>query len=83
MLQKLFFTRGDGMQVVYSNCFFVDNTNNILISDFQSSVIHIFNFQYELIHKIKTSKYTMGVVINDEGKVIVVCQADNDCLQIF
>ena len=71
------------MQVVHSNCFFVDNSNNVLISDHGSNSIQILNHEFEMIHEINTSTHPMGVVVDNQRRVIVVCQADRDCLQIF
>ena len=71
------------MQVAHSNCFYVDSSDCILISDYKSNSIHFFNPQFESIHKISTSTHPMGVVVDNQGRVIVVCQADRDCLQIF
>ena len=83
ILQKSVVSRGEGMQVVNSYCFFVDNSNNILISDYSSNSIQIFNSDFELIHKINTSKHPMGVAVDNQGRVIVVCQGNQECLQIF
>ena len=83
ILQKSVVSRGEGMQVGHSNCFYVDNSNYILISDYYSNFIHIFNSQFESIHKINTSTHPMGVVVDNQGRVIVVCGDDRGCLQIF
>ena len=81
ILQKSVVSRGEGMQVVNPR-FFIDYSNN-LISDNRSNCIHIFNSEFQLIHKINTSAHPMGVVVDNQGRIIVVCQADRDCLQIF
>ena len=83
ILQKSVVPRGEGMQVVNPCYFFIDNSNNILISDNGSNYIHIFNHEFELIHKINTSTHPMGVVVYNQDRVLVVCRADKDCLQIF
>ena len=83
ILQKSVISGGDGMQVVHSNFFHVDNSNNILISDYNANSINIFNPEFKLIHKINTSTHPMGIVVDNQGRVIVVCRADRDCLQIF
>ena len=71
------------MEVINPWFFFVDQTENILISDCGSNSIHIFNTEFQLIHKIPVSNYPTGVTAHKQGRVIVVCQAVKDCLQIF
>ena len=83
ILQKSVISPGKGMQVVNSYYFFIDRTANILISDNGSNSIRIFNEEFQLIHKISVSPYPMGITVDKRGRVIVVCRANNDCLQIF
>ena len=83
ILRKSVVSNGIGMQVVDSLYFFIDYSNNILISDCGSKSIQIFNPEFKLIHKIYTSTYPMGVVADNRRRVIVVCSADKECLQIF
>ena len=83
ILQKSAFSNGRGMQVVYPWYFSIDDSNKILISDCNSNSIQIFNPEFEFSHKINTSTRPMGVVIDNRGRVIVVCQAHEDSLQIF
>ena len=83
ILQKSVISRGEGMEVIYPLFCFVDQTNNILISDPNSNSIHIFNTEFQLIHKIPVSNIPTGVTVDKQGRVIVVCGADKDCLQIF
>ena len=83
ILQKSVISRGEGMEVIDPLFFFIDQIENILISDYSSSSIHIFNTEFQLIHKIPVSNYPTGVTVDKQGRVIVVCQADKDCLQIF
>ena len=71
------------MEVINPCFFFVDRTENILISDFSSHSIHIFNTEFQLIHKIPVFNCPTGVTVDKQGRVIVVCGADKDCLQIF
>ena len=82
IVQKNVISRCKGMEVIYPSFFFVDQTENILISDFSSNFIHIFNTEFQLIHKIPVSNPT-GVAVDKQGRVIVVCLAVKDCLQIF
>ena len=83
ILQKSVISRGKGMQVIYPWHFFIDQTDNILISDRDAHSIHIFNNEFQLIHEISVSYKPMGITVDKRGRVIVVCQAENNCLQIF
>ena len=83
ILQKSVISRGKGMEVINPFFFFVDQTGNILISDLGSNSIHIFNTDFQLIHKIPVSNNLTGVTVDKHGRVIVVSQAVKDCLQIF
>ena len=83
ILQKSVISRGKGMEVIDPWFFFVDQTENILISDPNSNSIPIFNTEFQLIHKIPVSNSPTGVTVDKQGRVIVVCLADKDCLQIF
>ena len=83
ILQKSVISRGNGLEVIFPYFFFVDQTDNILISDYISNSIHIFNTEFRLIHNIPVSDLPTGVTVDKQGRVIVVCLADKDCLQIF
>ena len=81
MLQKSVVTRGEGQQVVYPYFFCIAKFGSFLISDYNSN--SILNSEFEFIHKISVSNYPMGITMDKEDRVIVVCQAANNCLQIF
>ena len=83
VLQKSVVTRGVGQQVIYPWFFFIDKFGSILISDRDSNSILILNSEFEFIHKISVSPSPMGITMDEEDRVIVVCCADNNCLQIF
>ena len=83
ILQKNVISLGKGMQMIDPCFFFIDQTDNILISDYGSNSILIFNSQFQLFHTIPVSDYPMGVTVDNQGRVIVVCQSLKDCLQIF
>ena len=83
ILQKSVISRGKGMQVIDPWNFFIDQTDNILISGCGSNSIHIFNNESQLTHAISVSPHPMGITVDKRGRVIVVCRADNSCLQIF
>ena len=82
-LHKSVISRGPGMQVMDSFCFHLDNTNKLLVSDVDSNVVLIFNNRFELVHRIAVPKHPMGISVDNMGRVIVVNQAEKDCLQIF
>ena len=81
-LQKSVITRGVGQQVIFPRCFTIDKFDNILISDYDSNSILILNSKFEFIHKISTSNHPMGITMDKQDRVIVVCHSAN-CLQIF
>ena len=83
ILQKSVISRGKGMEVINPLFFFIDQTDNILISVRRSNSIHIFNSEFRLIQKIPVSNNPTGVTVDKQGRVIVVSQADKHCLQIF
>ena len=83
ILQKSVISRGKGVEVINPYFFFIDQTDNILISDRGSDSIHIFNKEFQLIHKISVSPNPMGITVDRRGRVIVVCRAEKNCLQIF
>ena len=83
ILQKSVISRGKGMRVIGPWRFFIDQTDNLLFSDCGSNSIHVFNKQFKLIHKISVSPKPMGITVDKRGRVIVVCWAENNCLQIF
>ena len=83
ILQKSVISRGQGMQLIDPSYFFIDQTDNILISDCGSDSIHIFDKEFQLIHEISVSPNPVGITTDKRGRVIVVCQAENNCLQIF
>ena len=82
-LQKRHITRGNGILVSNPNSFFIDDSNNLLISDYGSNSILIFNPLFEFIHKISVSAHPTGIVVDKQRRIIVVSCSDNNCLQIF
>ena len=83
ILQKKQITRGEGMLVSDPYFFFIDDSNNLLISDRGSNSILIFNPLFEFIHKISVSDNPMGIVIDKHRRIIVVSLGPNYCIQIF
>ncbi|KAI6651006.1 NHL repeat containing protein [Oopsacas minuta] len=81
ILQKSFISRGYGLQLNYPWFFYIDTSNNIVITDIGS--ISIFNSQYELIHEVSLSDPS-GVTLDNRGRVIVVCEAfEKLCLHVL
>ena len=83
ILQKSVITRGEGMDIVNPFFFFIDKTNNILVTDYSSNCINIYNTEFQLIHKISVSSCPTGIAVDLKGRVILVCQSYDCCLQFF
>ena len=83
ILQKSVISRGKGMDLIFPCYFFIDQTDNIIISDRDSNSVNIFTPQFELIHKITVSNSPMGVAVDNTGRVMVVCQSETNCLQMY
>ena len=83
VLQKSVVTRGEGQQVINPFFFFIGKFGSILISDHNSNSILILNSEFEFIHNISVSPSPMGITMDKEDRVIVVCCAARNCLQIF
>ncbi|KAI6647689.1 PKD domain-containing protein [Oopsacas minuta] len=70
----------DILQLIYPYYFYIDNSNNILITDssdiISSGSISIYNSQFDLIHKIPID-YPTGITVDNRGRVIVVCYGGN------
>ena len=83
MLQQSVVTRGGGQQVANPFFFFfIDKFGNILISDCGSNSILILNSEFEFIHKISVHR-PMGITMDRDDRIIVVCHSHENCLQIF
>ncbi|KAI6649895.1 NHL repeat containing protein [Oopsacas minuta] len=80
ILHKSIISRGYKLQVSIPYFFYIDNSNNILITDYSSNSISIFNSQLELIYKISLINPT-GITVDNRGRVIVVCNRGH--LNIF
>ena len=74
-------SRGIGMQVVNPYFFTIDSIKNVIISDCGSNSIRIFNPNFEFIHEIALDTSPMGISVDNEGRIIVLCQ--NYWLHIF
>ena len=82
-LKKSIISRGPGRQVRNPTNIFIDISDHILVSDSDSKCVTVFNANLELIHKIPVSECPMGVAVDSQGRVIVVCQDVSNCMLIF
>ena len=83
-------TRGGGKQANNSWFFDIDIDYNIVMTDCNNDCVYIFNKEGEEIHRIGKGGqgigefyYPCGVAIDNTGRVVVVCNKDTSCLQIF
>ncbi|KAI6659477.1 RING finger protein nhl-1-like [Oopsacas minuta] len=83
ILLKSVISLGQGNQVINPLSFFIDNSNNILITDYNSNSLSIFNLQFQSIHYIPVSEHPTAVTVDNHDRVIVVCYHTMNCLQIF
>ncbi|KAI6657060.1 PEP-CTERM domain protein [Oopsacas minuta] len=83
ILQKSVISLGQGNQVINPYSFYIDNSNNILIADYSANSISIFNPEFQSIHHIPFSEHPTAVTVDNHDRVIVVCNHNVNCLQIF
>ena len=83
ILQKSVISRGTGWRLLDSCYFFIDHSDNILISDRVSNSILIYSPQFQFFLEISVSNSPMGVTVDAQGRLIVVSQSDTNCLQIY
>ncbi|KAI6660176.1 PEP-CTERM domain protein [Oopsacas minuta] len=83
ILLKSVISLGQGNQVINPKSFFIDNSNNILIADYFSKSISIFNPEFQSIDHIPISEHPFAVTVDNHDRVIVVCNHNVNCLQIF
>ncbi|KAI6650589.1 PKD domain-containing protein [Oopsacas minuta] len=83
-------TRGTGKQTSKSLSFDIDNNFNIIMSDFNNDCVYVFSQEGEQIHKFgKTGRdigefmKPWGILLDNTGRIIVVCQKDTNCVQFF
>ncbi|KAI6649912.1 hypothetical protein LOD99_6461 [Oopsacas minuta] len=83
-------TRGDGKQTNKPLRFDIDRDYNIIMSDYCSHCVYVFNQEGEQIHKfgkkgqgIGEFYYPFGIALDNTGHIIVVCQKNINCLQFF
>ena len=83
-------TRGSGKQTNSPRSFDIDRDYNIIMSDFSNDCVYVFNKEGEQIHKfgkqgqgIGEFNGPYGIVLDNTGRIIVVCCKDANCLQFF
>ena len=70
--------------------FDIDRDYNIMMSDNSNHCVYVFNKEGEQIHKFSKQGQGIGefyypyrIVLDNTGRIIVVCQKDTNCLQFF
>ena len=81
ILQKSVLSRGEGLQLINPQGCFIDNSDDILIPDYQGFIC-IFNPEFELIHRISIA-YPSAVTVDKQGRITVVCSGGDKRLYIF
>ena len=83
-------TRGSDKQTNSPYSFDIDRDYNIMMSDYSNDCVYVFNKEGEQIHKfgkqgqgIGEFSYPYGIVLDNTGRIIVVCCKDTNCLQFF
>ena len=83
-------TRGSGKQTSNPFSFDIDRDYKIMMSDYINHCVYVFNKEGEQIHKfgkqgqgIGEFNGPWGIVLDNTGRIIVVCQKDTNCLQFF
>ena len=90
VLTNRLISRGVGKQTHFSFCFDIDRDYNIIMSDYRNHCVYIFNQEGELFHRfgkegqgIGEFYHPYGIVLDNTGRIVVVCEKNNHCLQFF
>ena len=90
VLTNRLITRGDGKQTKDSVCFDIDREYNIIMSDCKNHCVYVFNQEGEEIHRfgkngqgIGEFHYPYGIVLDNTGRIVVVCEKETACLQFY
>ncbi|KAI6649672.1 hypothetical protein LOD99_6676 [Oopsacas minuta] len=90
VLTNRLITRGVGKQTNDPNCFDIDRDHNIIMSDYYNHCVCVFSQEGEQIHKfgkegqgIGEFSYPWGIVLDNTGHIVVVCEKNTNCLQFF
>ena len=83
-------TRGSGKQTNSPFSFDIDRDYNIIMSDYSNHCVYVFSKEGEQIHKFGKQGQGIGefinpygIVLDNTGRIIVVCWKDVNCLQFF
>ena len=83
-------TRGSGNQTNHPHSFDIDRDYNIIMSDYSNDCVYVFSKEGKQIHKfgkqgqgIGEFNCPYGIVLDNTGRIIVVCQKNANCLQFF
>ena len=90
LLINIIITRGSGKQTNSPHSFDIDRDYNIMMNDFSNHCVYVFNKEGEQLHKfgkqgqgIGELSNPWGIVLDNSGRIIVVCIKDTNCLQFF
>ena len=90
LLMNRIITRGSGKQINNPCSFDIDRDYNIMVSDYSNHCVYVFNKEGEQIHKFGKQGQGIGefygpygIVLDNTGRIIVVCRKDTNCLQFF
>ena len=90
LLLNRMITRGSGKQTNSPYSFDIDRDYNIIMSDYNNHCVYVFNKEGEQIHKFGKQGQGIGefycpwgIVLDNTGRVVVVCLKDTNCLQFF
>ena len=79
-----------GKQTINPYCFDIDREYNIIMSDYNNHCVCVFNQEGEEIHRIGKNGQGIGefvnpwgIVLDNTGRIVVVCHKDTACLQFF
>ena len=83
-------TRGSDKQTNHPYSFDIDRDYNIMMSDYGNHCVYVFNKEGEQIHKFGKQGQGIGefygpwgIVLDNTGRIIIVCRKDANCLQFF
>ncbi|KAI6654996.1 Tripartite motif-containing protein 3-like [Oopsacas minuta] len=90
VLTNRLITRGDGKQINNPWCFDIDRDYSIIMSDYNNHCVYVFNQEGEQIHKFGKQGQGIGefycpygIVLDNTGHIVVVCQKKKHYLQFF
>ena len=90
VLTNRLITRGVGKETTNPLCFDIDREYNIIMCDYTNHCVYVFNQEGEQIHKfgkegqsIGEFYHPYGIALDNTGRIVVVCQKNTNCLQLF